>query len=132
MAVVCALVAASGPAAAGRYEEAIGRVAARRAALAERWAASDDRAALVGPIGVEIASLTHRVARRWLGTRTNFADDDDGLVPPLLELPDDLHRHGMAEGDIGRGGVHPHLDPVHRGVGGARENAHSMFRGMTG
>lgn len=69
MAVVCALVAVSRPAAAGRYEEAIGRVAARRAALAERWAASDDRAALVGPIAQEIVSLTHRVARRWLGTR---------------------------------------------------------------
>ena len=81
MAVVCALIASvSGPAAAGRYEEAIGRVAARRAALAERWAGSDDRAALVGPIGDEIAALTHRLARRWLGTRW-------GLGAPQTRTP---------------------------------------------
>ena len=38
------------------------------------------------------------------------ADDQDGLVAPLLELPDDLERHGMAKRHIGRGRVHAELD----------------------
>jgi hypothetical protein len=81
MAVVCALVASlPRPATAGRYQEAVGRVAARRAELAAEWARSDDRATLVGPIAGEIASLTHRVARRWLGTRW-------GLGAPQTRTP---------------------------------------------
>ena len=39
-----------------------------------------------------------------------IADDEDGLVAPVLKLPDDLQRHGMAERDIGRGRVHAELD----------------------
>jgi hypothetical protein len=82
MAVVCALVAGwAAPAGAGRYEEALRRVEARRVELAAVWARADDRAALVGPISDEISSMVHRVvARRWLGTRW-------GLGPPQSRSP---------------------------------------------
>lgn len=82
MAVVCALAVLSlaRPAAAGSYREALRRVEARRLELAALWARTDDRAALVGPIGDEIASLTHAVARHWLGTRW-------GLGPPQSQTP---------------------------------------------
>ena len=38
-------------------------------------------------------------------------DDDDGFVPPFLELPHDAQRHGMTERDIGGGWVHAEFDP---------------------
>ena len=38
-----------------------------------------------------------------------IADDQHGLVAPVLELADDVQRHGMAERHIRRGGVHAHF-----------------------
>src|SRR5262249_44406219 len=37
-------------------------------------------------------------------------DDQDRLVAPVLELPHDPERHGVAERHVGRGRVHAELD----------------------
>ncbi|HEU5061157.1 MAG TPA: hypothetical protein VFU21_31720 [Kofleriaceae bacterium] len=67
--VVCALgTAGTRLAAADGYAELVRRGEARRARLAEEWARSGDRAALVGPTAEAIQEQVRRVARRWLGT----------------------------------------------------------------
>jgi hypothetical protein len=83
-AVVCALVVAvlPVPAAAGSYRTATTRAELRRARLAGRWAAADDKAALVEPIAGEITAAVRGLARHWLGTRW-------GLGPPQASAPGD-------------------------------------------
>ncbi len=38
------------------------------------------------------------------------ADDDDHLVPELLEVPELLQHHGVAEVQVGSGGIQAQLD----------------------
>ena len=65
-------------------------------------------------VGVDDLAGEHRAklvsARRIADPRGVIADDDDGLVSPLLKLADDFHRHGVAKRHIRRGRIHAELD----------------------
>src|SRR4051812_32112871 len=47
------------------------------------------------------------------------ADDEHGLVAPILKLADHFEWDGMAEGDVGGGGVHAEFDAERLSGGGA-------------
>ena len=70
--------------------------------------------------GEHLAGLV--APRRIADARGVVADNDNGLVAPVLELSHDRQWYRMAEGHVGGGGVHAQLDP-HRlaGLGAAFE-----------
>src|SRR4051794_5004174 len=74
-------------------------------------------------IAIDLVAAERRsrfVSARWIAhARRVIADDQDGLVPPILELTHHLKRHRVAERDIRRRWIHPQLDAQRLPRGGA-------------